>query len=142
MFMFWRSAAQSLVASVALVSLCSICYRLHFNLATVALLLMIVVVVASRFFINLCLYHRGSLLSTHCSPGFLFRVDDPFDVVAVNAFFITSLIIARLVLTVRQQAEEALSSVSYRVIEAKSRNVAGSQAASRRHWSTFHLVDT
>ena len=119
MFMFSRSAAQSLVASVALVSLCSICYRLHFNLATVALLLMIVVVVASRFssisasiIAVLCLAHIAP-------PAFSFRVDDPFDVVAVNAFFITSLIIARLVLTVRQQAEEALSSVSYRVIEAE-----------------------
>ena len=119
MFMFWRSAAQSLVASVALVSLCSICYRLHFNFATVALLLMIVVVVASRFssifasiIAVLCLAHIAP-------PAFSFRVDDPFDVVAVNAFFITSLIIARLVLTVRQQAEEALSSVSYRVIEAE-----------------------
>ena len=46
--MFWRSVVQCLVASAALVSLCSICYRLHFNLATVALLLMIVVVLVSR----------------------------------------------------------------------------------------------
>src|ERR1700751_1600667 len=47
------------------------------------------------------------------------RVDDPLDVVAVIAFLTTALIIARLMSTVRKQAEEALSSVSYRVIEAE-----------------------
>ena len=38
---------------------------------------------------------------------------------AVIAFLITSLVIARLMSTVRKQAEEALSSVSHRVIEAE-----------------------
>jgi signal transduction histidine kinase len=41
--------------------------------------------------------------------------------VAVVVFLITSLIITRLMSTVRKQAEEALSSVSYRVIEAEER---------------------
>jgi signal transduction histidine kinase len=118
-----RSAVQCLVASVALVSLCSICYRLHFNLATVALLLMIVVVLVSRlgsFFTSSFTSIIAALCLAHIAPpAFSFRVDDPLDDVAVIAFLITSLIIARLMSTVRKQAEEALSSVSYRVIEAE-----------------------
>ncbi len=123
MSMFWRSAVQCLVASVALVSLCGICYRLHFNLATVALLLMIVVVLVSRlgsFVSSIFASIIAALCLAHIAPpAFSFRVDDPLDDVAVIAFLITSLIIARLMSTVRKQAEEALSSVSYRVIEAE-----------------------
>jgi signal transduction histidine kinase len=60
----------------------------------------------------LCLSHLAP-------PAFSFRVDDPLDDVAIIVFLITSLIIARLVTRVRKQAEEAVSSVSYRVIEAE-----------------------
>jgi signal transduction histidine kinase len=123
MSVFWRSAVQSLVATVALVSLCSISYRLHLNLATVALLLMIVVVLVARlgsFFTSIFASIIAALCLAHIAPpAFSFRVDDPLDDVAVIAFLITSLIIARLMSTVRKQAEEALSSVSYRVIEAE-----------------------
>jgi signal transduction histidine kinase len=123
MSMFSRSAVHCLVASVALVSLCSISYRLHFNLATVALLLMIVVVLVSRlgnFFSSIFASIIAVLCLAHIAPpAFSFRVDDPFDDVALIAFFITSLIIARLMSTVRKQAEDALSSVSSKVIEAE-----------------------
>ena len=123
MSIFWRSAVQCLVASVALVSLCSISYRLHFNLATVALLLMIAVVLVSRlgsFFSSIFASIIAALCLAHIAPpAFSFRVGDPLDVVALITFLITSLIIARLMSTVRKQAEEALSSVSYRVIEAE-----------------------
>jgi signal transduction histidine kinase len=123
MSVFSRSAAQCLAASVVLVSLCSISYRLHFNLATVALLLMIVVVLVARlgsFFSSVFASIIAVLCLAHIAPpAFSFRVDDPLDDVAVIAFLITSLIIARLMSTVRKQAEEALSSVSSRVIEAE-----------------------
>jgi signal transduction histidine kinase len=52
-------------------------------------------------------------------PAFSFLVDDPLDDVAVGAFLITSFVIASLVSRVRKQAEEALSSVSYKVVEAE-----------------------
>src|SRR4029077_3163928 len=54
-------------------------------------------------------------------PAFSFRVTDPLDEVAIVAFLITSSIIARLMTRVRIQTEEALSSVSYRVIEAEEK---------------------
>jgi signal transduction histidine kinase len=52
-------------------------------------------------------------------PAFSFRVDDPLDDVAIAAFLVTSFIIASLVSRVRKQADEALSSVSYKVVEAE-----------------------
>jgi signal transduction histidine kinase len=84
---------------------------------------MIVVVLVSRFwsfFSSIFASIVAALCLAHIAPpAFSFRVDDPLDDVAVIAFLTTSLIIARLMSTVRKQAEEALSSVSYRVIEAE-----------------------
>ena len=120
---FWRSAAECLVASLALASLTVICLRLHVNIATAGLLFVIVIVIISRFgsFVSsvftaiiaaLCLVNIAP-------PTFSFAVDDPLDIVAIIAFLVTSLVIAGLVSQVRKQAEDALSSVSYRVIEAE-----------------------
>jgi signal transduction histidine kinase len=84
---------------------------------------MIVVVLVSRsgsFFTSIFASIIAALCLAHIAPpAFSFRVDDPLDVAAVIAFLITSLIIARLMSTVRKQAEEALSSVSRRAIEAE-----------------------
>lgn len=125
MHKFWRSSVQCLVACVAPASLTLVCYRLHLNVATSALLFVIVVVLLS---------HTGSFVSSIVAsivaalcleqlapPAFSFRVDDPLDDVAILAFFITSLIIARLVSRVRKQAEDARSSVSSSVIDAEER---------------------
>ncbi len=125
MSVFWRIAAQCSVATVALLSLTVVLYRLHLNLAIASLLFVIVVVVLSRTG-SVASSVFASIIATLClahiaPPAFSFRIDDPLDVVAVIAFLITSLIIARLMSTVRKQAEEALSSVSYRVIEAEER---------------------
>jgi signal transduction histidine kinase len=120
---FWRSAAECLVASLALASLTVICYRLHVNIATAGLLFVIVVVILSRFgsFVSsvfaaiiaaLCLAHIAP-------PAFSFEVGDPLDIIAIISFSVTSLVIAGLVSQVRKQAEDARSSVSYRVIEAE-----------------------
>ena len=120
---FWRPAAECLVASLALASLAVICYRLHVNIATAVLLFVIVVVILARFgsFVSsvfaaimaaLCLAHIAP-------PAFSFAVNDPLDVVAIIAFLVISLVIAGLVSIVRKHAEDALSSVSSRVIEAE-----------------------
>jgi K+-sensing histidine kinase KdpD len=45
---FWRSAAECLVASLALMLLTVVFYRMHFNLATASLLYVIVIVLLSR----------------------------------------------------------------------------------------------
>lgn len=120
---FWRSAVQGLVACLVLASLTVVCYRLHFNLATATLLFVIVVVLVSRMgnFVSsiLASIFAALCLADLAPPAFSFRIDDPLDAVAIFAFFITSLIIARLVSNVRKQAEEALSSVSYKVVAAE-----------------------
>jgi signal transduction histidine kinase len=123
MHKYWRSAAQVLVASLALVSLTVVCYQLHLNLTTAALLFVIVVVLISRagsLFLSIVSAIIATLCLLHLAPPALsFRVDDPLDDVAIAAFLITSLVIARLMNKVRSQAQEALSTVSYRVIEAE-----------------------
>ena len=120
---FWRSAVQCLVASLALASLTVVCYRLHFNLATASLLHVIVVVLLARrgtFVSSVVASIIAALCLAHLAPpAFSFRVSDPLDDVAIIAFLVTSLIVAGLVSRVRKQAEEALSSVSDRAIEAE-----------------------
>jgi signal transduction histidine kinase len=123
MHKFWRILAESLAASLALISLTVVSYRLHLNLATASLFYVIVVVLLARVgrFVSstvasivaaLCLAHLAP-------PAFSFRVDDPLDDVAIIAFLIASVTVAGLVSRVREQAEEASCSVSYRVVEAE-----------------------
>ena len=120
---FWRSAAECLVASIALILLTVVFYRLHFNLATASLLYMIVIVLLSRvgsFVSSIVASVVAALCLAHLAPpAYSFRVDDPLDYVAIAAFLITSFIITSLASRVRMQAEKALSSVSYKVVEAE-----------------------
>ena len=121
--LFRRSAAECFVAGLALASLTAICEWLHFNLTTVALLCVIVVVVVARVG-SLVSSITASIIAALClayvaPPALSFRIDDPLDYVAVAAFLVASMTIAGLVSKVRKQAEDALSSVSYRVIEAE-----------------------
>jgi PAS domain S-box-containing protein len=113
---FWRSAAECLVASLALTSVTVVCYRLHLNLAANALLLMIFVVLTARlgsFFSSIFASIVAAVCLTYMvPPTFSFRVTDPLDGVAIIAFLSTSFIIARLMATVRNQAKEALSSAA------------------------------
>ena len=122
---FWRVTAECLVASLTLLLLTVACYRLHLTLATASLIYVIVVVLVSRtggFVSSIVASIIAVLCLAHLAPpAFSFRVDDPLDVVAIIAFLITSLTIASLVSRVRKQANEALSSVSHRVIEAEER---------------------
>ncbi len=120
---FWRSAVECLVASLALASLTVICYRLHVTIATAGLLFVIVVVIISRvgsFVSSVFAAIIAALCLAHIAPpAFSFEVNDPLDIVAIIAFLVTSLVIAGLVSRVRKQAEDALSSVGYKVIEAE-----------------------
>jgi signal transduction histidine kinase len=123
MHKFWRSTTECLVASVALVSLTVACDRLHLNLASVALLFVIFVVLVSRAG-SLASSIIASIVAALClaylaPPNFSFRVSDPLDMLAIAAFLVTSLVITRLMSRVQKQAEEALSHVSHRVIEAE-----------------------
>jgi signal transduction histidine kinase len=120
---FWRSLTQCSVASLTPVLLTLVVYRLHLNLATASVLYMIVVVLLSRagsFISSIVASIVAALCLAHLAPpAFSFRVEDKFDDVAIIAFLIVSSIIAHLMSRVRKQADEALSSVSYRVIETE-----------------------
>lgn len=123
MHKFWRAAVECLVASLALASLTLLSYRLHFNLATSGLLYVIVVVLIARAgsFVSSIVSSiiAGLCIAYLAPPLFSFRVDDPLDYVAVVTFLVTSLTIAALVSKARKQAEDAFSSVSYKVIKAE-----------------------
>jgi signal transduction histidine kinase len=120
-----RPVVHCLVASLALLSLTIVCYRLHLSLTTAALLYVIVVVLLARagdFVSSIVASIIAALCLAHFAPPtYSFRVDDPLDDVAIVAFLITTLIIARLVSKLRKMAEEALSSVNRRLIDAEER---------------------
>jgi signal transduction histidine kinase len=120
-----NEAATCLIAGLALVSLTGVCYILHLNLATAGLLYVVVVVLVSRtgglvssivasIIAALCLAHLAP-------PAYSFRVNDRFDDVAIAAFLVISIVIARLVSRLRRLTEEALSSVDRRLIDAEER---------------------
>lgn len=122
---FQRAVAQSVIACLVLTSLTVVCYRLHLNIATACLLYVIVVVFLARTG-NFASSIVASIIATVClaylvPPAFTFRVDDPLDDVAITAFLITSLVIARLVSKLREMRDEAVSSVNRKLIEAEER---------------------
>jgi signal transduction histidine kinase len=122
---FPRAVGQCLAASLALVLVTAVCYRFHLNVATASLLYVIVVVLLARVG-NLASSIVASSVAALClahlaPPAYSFRIDDPLDDVAVAAFSITSLIIARLVFKLRRLTEEALASVDRRLIDAEER---------------------
>jgi K+-sensing histidine kinase KdpD len=87
-----------------------ICDRLHFNLATVSLLYMTVVMLLSRIG-GLVSSIVTSIVAALClayaaPPAHSFRVDDPFDYVAITAFLVASLNVSALVSKARKRAEQ------------------------------------
>jgi signal transduction histidine kinase len=117
--------ARILIAGVALVSLTDVCRLLHFNLATSGLLCVVVVVLLSRVG-DLVSSIVTSIMAVLClaylaPPDYSFRVADPFDIVAIVAFFTISLAIVTLVSKLRNMTEVALSSVDRRLIDAEER---------------------
>lgn len=122
---FYQQVARCLIGSVAVVSLTVVCYQLHLNVATAALVYVIVIVLLARtggyassivasVLAGLCLAHLAP-------PAYSFRVDDPLDVVAVAAFSIASLVISLLVSRLRRMTEEAFSSVDRRLLDLEER---------------------
>jgi signal transduction histidine kinase len=120
----WRSAVPGVLGAVGLALITFICFRLRVGLATASLLYLMLVVLLSLkgSFTSSAV---TSVLAVGCldyfftAPLFTLGKNDLPNVVAISVFLITSLVITRLVSRVRKQAEEALSSVSYRVHEAE-----------------------
>lgn len=120
----WRSAKLGLLGAIGLALVTLICFRLRFGLATASLLYLMLVVLLSLkgSFISSAV---TSVLAVGCLdyfftvPLFTLGKNDLPNAVAITVFLITSLVITRLVSRVRKQADEALSSVSHKVIEAE-----------------------
>lgn len=133
----FRHAAECAIASLALVSLTVVCERLHFNLTSVGLLCVIVVVVISRI---------GSLVSSIfvaivaalclayiAPPAHSFRVDDPLDYVAIGAFLAVSLTISELMSKVRQHAEREMHLLRQEIAHVGRVSMMGQLASALAH---------
>jgi len=116
---------QCLITSLALALLTVVCSQLHFNLATAGLLYVTVIALLARAG-SVVVSIFASIIAALClvylaPPAHSFRIDDPFDDVAIGAFLVTSLLIAHLVSRLRRLADDALSSVDRRLIDAEER---------------------
>lgn len=116
---------QGSIALLALALITVVSNRLHLNLATVSILFVLVIVLLARvgeFVPSVVISIIASLLLAYIAPpGYSFRIDDPFDVVAVVAFLTISLITARLVSRLRQMSEGKVASVNRKLIDAEER---------------------
>ena len=122
---FKKAIAESLIAALLLAALTVVCLRLRLNLATASLLFVIVIVLLARvaeFVSSIVVAVVAAVLLAYLAPpAASIRIDDPLDVVAILAFLITAMTIASLVYRVRRLAEEALSTVSRKLIDAEER---------------------
>jgi PAS domain S-box-containing protein len=108
---FLQSAMLSLLGSVGVVLVSYVGYRLKLDLATAALLCLMVVVLVSLGgrFIPAAIASMVAVLSVNyffVPPLFTIGVSQPFDEIAVTAFLATALVISRLVTRQRQSLEE------------------------------------
>ena len=109
-YTFSRSAALSLVASIAVALLTLACFQLGLDLATTAFLYLIIIVLLSlqgSFLLSavFSLIAVGCLAYYFAPPIFSFQVGDPLNAVAIIAFLTTSAVITHLVSRVRKSAE-------------------------------------
>ena len=107
---FWRTAALTLAASIAVALITFVSFQLQLNLATAVCLYLIVVVLLSlqgKFFSSaiVSVLAVGCLAYLFTHPIFSLRVADPFDVLALIVFLITSAVITHFVSRVRKSKE-------------------------------------
>ena len=120
-----RTLAECSVVIAILTLVTESCHRLNINVATCALMYVIVVVLVSRV-ASLATSIVASVLAAlglayFAPPMYSFKIYDPLDVMAVVTLLVTSLIIGRLVSQLRKMAEEALSTVNRGLIDAEER---------------------
>lgn len=106
-----HSAAQSLIGSAGVVLVSYVGYRVKLDLATTALLSLLVVVLVSLGgrFVPAAIASIVAVLSVNyffVPPLFTIGVAQPFDEIAVIAFLATALVISRLVTKLRQSLRE------------------------------------
>jgi signal transduction histidine kinase len=122
---FWHSVAEGLIVLPAVALVTAVCVGMRLNVATAALLYIVVVVAVSRAGWIVASVVASILatvgLTYLAPPNFSFRVDDPLDVVAIVTFLFCSLIIAGLVSKLRKLMQEARASVDRGLIDAEER---------------------
>jgi K+-sensing histidine kinase KdpD len=94
-----REAAHCLAGTIALASVTVVCFRLRLNLATTTCLYLTITVLLSLrgcflASIVVSLIGVGCLAYYFAPPIFSFRVDDPFNLAAIIAFFTVSALAA------------------------------------------------
>jgi PAS domain S-box-containing protein len=108
---FFQSALHSLLGSAGVVLVSYIGYRAKLDLATTALLCLLVVVLVSLGgrFVPAALAALVAVLSVNyffVPPLFTIGLSSPLDEIAVTAFLATALVISRLVARLRQSVRE------------------------------------
>ena len=110
---FRRSVTQYFVGGLSLAVLTLICFRLGLNLASAALVYLLLVTLLS---LNSTVLGAAilSVAAAAClnffftPPVFTFRIERPQDLVVAFAFLVTALTVTRLVVRVRSRTEAAL----------------------------------
>ncbi len=110
-YRFWRAAAEGLLGSLALALLTFICFRLHANSTTVALLYLVVIVLVSlkssfvpSAFVSVIAYACLDYFFT--APLFTLGMNQTLDFVAPIAYLTTGFVITRLMSKVRRSFQE------------------------------------
>jgi PAS domain S-box-containing protein len=126
---FGHTAVQFLLGSLVLALVTVVCFRLHVDLAATAFVYLIAILLSSlmgSFAVSvlLSILSVAGLIYFFVPPALHFGTDDPQDLVAVGIFFLTSLIIARVIRNARE-AEAGLrrSQVDLRDSEKEWREV-------------------
>ena len=126
---FGTSATQFLLGSLVLALVTLVCFRLHVDLAATAFVYLIAILLSSLMggfavSVLLSILSVAGLIYFFVPPALHFGTDDPQDLVAVGIFFLTSLIIARVIRNARE-AEAGLrrSQVDLRDSEKEWREV-------------------
>jgi signal transduction histidine kinase len=128
---FWRTAAECLAGMIALGLITSLCYHFHLLGSSTPFLYLIVIVLLSL---------RGSFIASavvsfaavgcldyfFVRPIFSFSVSDPFELVDIIAFLLTSAVITQLVSRVRNLMQEKLQRSETYLAEAQQLSHTGS----------------
>ena len=109
---FRFAATEAVLGSGAVVALAYVCERLHLDVATTAMLLLIAVVLLSLAgsFAATAVVAAVAVVSLHLffiAPRDTWGIEDPLDFVALGAFLFTALVVTRLLSRARASLEEA-----------------------------------
>ncbi len=107
-----RQGGQAALSALAIILITSVCYRLHFNAATVVLLYLLAIVwqslVGGFALAAAVALMAGLLLDFFFLPPLLsLRIADPLNVLALLVFVAIAVVITRLVSQLRAEADRA-----------------------------------